>query len=125
MILLALLLLLAVAALVLVMLLGVSSDVVRVEVDSLGLSLNASPLTIYLLGVATMALIALAAFMLRTGSRRKLDKRRELKRLRQVDREQTATPDHGSTPTGSRPMSVDEGSTSTDDGLYTDPDRRR
>lgn len=120
MIVLAVLLLLAVVALVLVMVLGVSTDVVSVKVDSLGLSLNTSPLTIYLLGVATMALIALAWVMLRTGSKRKLDKRRELKRLRQVDREQTTAPTYGSTP-----ASVDVRGKDSDDALYSDPDRRQ
>lgn len=116
MILLALLLLLAAVALALFMVFGISSDAVSVAIDGLGLSLNTAPLTIYLLGALTMLLTGLAWAMMRAGSRRKLDRRRELKRLRQVEKEQSSY--------SSAPSQVDLRNSSTSDPMYADPDRR-
>lgn len=90
MIILAFLFILAAAALALFMIFGVSQNKVDVHIEGFGLSLDASPLTLFLLGAVAMLLLGLGWSMLRHGSRRKWENRRELKRLRKAEREQDA-----------------------------------
>ena len=84
MIILAVLLLAAVAAVV-VFVVVAGYDVSPVSMSWGALELDASPVWIFLLGVVTLLAAELALALLRGGSRRKLAKRRELKRLRDVE----------------------------------------
>lgn len=93
MVVLALLLLVVVAAVVVFVLVTGTTGTVELTWEQLNLSFAPSPLVLFLLGAATLLLAVLALGMLRSGSRRGMAKRRELKRLRKIEQEQGATPD--------------------------------
>ena len=97
MIVLALLLLLAAAALVAYILLTGSTATVLLASDELNLSWEPSALLVFLLGALTLLLVVVALGLLRGGTKRQVSKRRELKRLRQVEQE-TATHDSTTAP---------------------------
>lgn len=83
MIILAVLLLVVVAAVVAFVLVGgLRAEPAEMSVGALDVA--ASPLWFFVLGVVTLLAAELALALLRGGGRRKLAKRRELKRLRQV-----------------------------------------
>ena len=95
MVVIALLLLVLVVAVVVFVVVTGASGTVTLEWDQLNLFFEPSPLVLFLLGAATLLLAVVAIAMLRSGSRRSMAKRRELKRLRRLEGEQgtsTATP---------------------------------
>lgn len=100
MVVLALLLLVVVAAVVVFVLVTGTTGTVELTWEQLNLSFAPSPLVLFLLGAATLLLAVVALGMLRSGSRRGLAKRRELKRLRKIEQEQGATPDGRRTEAG-------------------------
>ena len=93
MVVLALLLLVVVAAVVVFVLVTGTTGTVELTWEQLNLSFAPSPLVLFLLGAATLLLAVLALGMLRSGSRRGMAKRRELKRLRKIEQERSTTPD--------------------------------
>lgn len=93
MVVLALLLLVVVAAVVVFVLVTGTTGTVELTWEQLNLSFAPSPLVLFLLGAATLLLAVVALGMLRSGSRRGMAKRRELKRLRKIEKEQGTTPD--------------------------------
>jgi hypothetical protein len=90
MIVLAILMLVVVAAVVVFMLVTGATTSVPLEWDALSLSWAPSALVVFLLGALTLCLAELALAMLRGGTRRKIERRRELRRLRRVEKEQAA-----------------------------------
>lgn len=100
MVVLALLLLVVVAAVVVFVLVTGTTGTVELTWEQLNLSFAPSPLVLFLLGAATLLLAVVALGMLRSGSRRGMAKRRELKRLRKIEQEQGATPDGRRTDAG-------------------------
>lgn len=91
MIVLAVLLLLAVALVTVFLLVAGVDATVPLEWDALNLSWSASPLVLFLLGAVTLLAAMVALGLLRSGTRRKVGKRREIKRLRKVEKEQATT----------------------------------
>lgn len=90
MIVLALLLLIAAAALVVFVIVTGSTQPVALEWDALNLAWDPSVLVVFLLGAVTLLLVVVAFGLLRGGTRRKVEQRRELRRLRRVERENAA-----------------------------------
>ncbi|HZI96754.1 MAG TPA: hypothetical protein VFD41_04425 [Actinomycetales bacterium] len=90
MIVLALLLLIAVVALVLFILVTGASETVLLESDQLNVSWEPTALVVFLLGAVTLLLAVIALGLLRGGTKRKVEQRRELKRLRKVEKENAA-----------------------------------
>ncbi|MFP5334719.1 MAG: hypothetical protein ACLGIV_05330 [Actinomycetes bacterium] len=90
MIVLALLLLVVVAAIVLFVVVSGSTETVRLEWDDMNLAWAPSALVVFLLGAVTLLLAVLALGMIRGGTRRKVEQRRELRRLREVEKERAA-----------------------------------
>jgi uncharacterized protein HemY len=138
---LALLLLLVVAAVVAAMVLGGTANTIRLDFDPIDLVWQTTPLVVFVVGVATTFVLLLALALFRSASRRRLDQRRELKRLRQAekDKDQTAaygnagrgdaghtTAAGGSGPTsGTKPGGGKSGNqSSSSDTMYADPDRQ-
>lgn len=93
MVVLALLLLVVVAAVVVFVLVTGTTGTVDLTWEQLNLSFAPSPLVLFLLGAATLLLAVVALGMLRSGGRRGMAKRRELKRLRRIEKEQGTTAD--------------------------------
>ncbi|MFZ5870472.1 MAG: hypothetical protein ACOYXW_08110, partial [Actinomycetota bacterium] len=86
MILLAVLLLVLVAAIVLFVVVAGTAPVL-LEWEELNLAWEPSALVVFLLGAVTLLLAVLALGMIRAGTRRRVERRRELKRLRAVAKE--------------------------------------
>ncbi len=112
MIVLALLLLLAAAALVVFIVVTGSTGEVPLQWTDLNLTFSPSPLVLFLLGALTLLLVVLALGLLRAGSRRSVEKRRELKRLRRIEDErqverETAPAPAGTTVRTDKPMTTD------------------
>ncbi len=107
MVVIALLLLVVVVAVVVFVVVTGASGTVTLEWDQLNMFFEPSPLVLFLLGAATLLLAVVAIAMLRSGSRRSMAKRRELKRLRRLEGEHgtpvapgTATATRGDQPDG-------------------------
>ena len=92
MIVLAVLLLLAVVAVVVFVLMTGVDQTVQLTADWLSLDWRPSALVVFLLGALTLFVAEIALAMLRSGARRSADRRRELKRLRDAERERAAAP---------------------------------
>lgn len=88
MIVLAALLLVAVAAVV-VFVVVAGTETVRMEWEALSLAWEPTALGVFLLGALAMLLLGLALVSLRAGTRRRTEQRKELKRLKQVERERS------------------------------------
>ncbi len=115
MVVIALLLLIVVVAVVVFVVVTGASGTVTLEWDQLNMFFEPSPLVLFLLGAATLLLAVVAIAMLRSGSRRSMAKRRELKRLRRLEGEQGTTPATPATATGTRAGTPDG------DGRHTAP----
>ncbi len=102
MVVIALLLLVVVVAVVVFVVVTGASGTVTLEWDQLNLFFEPSPLVLFLLGAATLLLAVVAIAMLRSGSRRSMAKRRELKRLRRLEGEHGTSPATPGTATGTR-----------------------
>lgn len=87
MIVLALLLLVAAAVLVVFIVVTGRTQTVDLTWEALNLSWAPSALVVFLLGALTLLLVVLALGLLRGGTKRKVEQRRELKRLRGVEKE--------------------------------------
>ena len=92
MIVLAVLLLLVVVAVVVFVLMTGVDQTVQLTADWLNLDWRPSALMVFLLGAVTLFVAEIALAMIRTGTRRSADRRRELKRLREAERERAAAP---------------------------------
>jgi hypothetical protein len=90
MIALAVLLLIAVAAVVVFVLVTGTTATAPLVWESLNLSWTPSVLVVFLLGVLTLFVAEVALALIRGGTRRTIERRRELKRLRQVEQEKAA-----------------------------------
>lgn len=99
-----LLLLLLVAAIVVVMLMA-GDDTVTIGWDAINLNWTPTALVVFLLGAGTLLLLVLAFAALRSGTRRRVAKSQELRRLRKMDKEaqSTHTGPTASGPTASGP----------------------
>ncbi len=87
MIVIAVLLLIVVVAVVVFVVVTGSSGTVTMEWEQLNFYFAPSPLVLFLLGAVTLLVAVVAIAMLRSGSRRSLAKRKELKRLRKLEGE--------------------------------------
>ena len=92
MIVLAVLLLLVVVAVVVFVLMSGVDQTVQLTADWLNLDWRPSALMVFLLGAVTLFVAEIALAMLRSGTRRSAERRRELKRLRDAERERAAAP---------------------------------
>jgi membrane protein implicated in regulation of membrane protease activity len=123
------LLILLAALLFVAVLTGGSADV---AISILGAKLTLPATGVFLLGVATVLVLMAGLVLLRTGLRRSLHRRRELKQARAVvaEKERRAQPDagrgqHRAEPTDTTPTATSStGTTSPDTPGATDPDRR-
>lgn len=97
MILIGLLLLLVVVLIVVVMVMA-GNETVLIGWDALNIAWTPTALVVFLLGAGTLLLLVLAFAALRAGTRRRVAKGQELKRLRKLESEQT-----GPTRTAERP----------------------
>ncbi len=93
MILLGLLLLLVVAAIVLVMVMGGAAvpDQTLIDWPAVGISWGPSALLLFLIGAGTMVLLFVAVAMIRAGTKRRVAKSQELRRLRKMETQQART----------------------------------
>lgn len=127
MVVIALLLLIVVAAVVVFVVVTGSSGTVTMEWEQLNFFFAPSPLILFLLGAATLLVAVLAIAMLRSGSRRSLAKRKELKRLRRLEGENGgpvpagATTNHGSA--GQHPTGTGGPATTDTRGPGSEPPR--
>lgn len=90
MIVLAVLLLVLALALVVYVVVSGANQTVSLEWEELNLAWEPTPLVVFLLGAVTLLLVVLALWMIRAGTKRGVAKRRELKRLREADRQRAA-----------------------------------
>ncbi len=93
MIVLALLLLIAAAAMVVFIVVTGSTGEIPLEWDDMNLAFAPSPLVLFLLGALTLLLAVLALGLLRAGTKRSTEKRRELKQLRRLQDERDSQAD--------------------------------
>lgn len=108
-ILLGLLLLLVVAAIVLVMVMGGAAvpDQTLIDWPALGISWGPSALLLFLIGAGTMILLLMAVAMIRAGTRRRVAKSQELRRLRKMENQQARSPQDGYAPATSSEVPLD------------------
>jgi uncharacterized membrane protein YciS (DUF1049 family) len=104
-ILLGLLLLLVVAAIVLVMVMGGAAvpDQTLIDWPALGISWGPSALLLFLIGAGTMVLLLMAG----AGTRRRVAKSQELRRLRKMENQQARSPQDGYAPATSSEVPLD------------------
>ena len=113
MIILAVLLLVVVAAVVAFVLIG-GLEAAPAEMSVGALDVSASPLWFFVLGAVTLLAAELALALLRGGSRRKLAKRRELKRLREVEAHAAPGAGAGTTRSSAPPSAPPSGPRATE-----------
>jgi uncharacterized membrane protein YciS (DUF1049 family) len=104
MFLLGLLLLIAVIAVVVFVLSAGADQHVQLSADWLNLNWRPSLLVVFLIGALCLLLVGLALGLMSAGVRRKARRRRELKRLRDAERERGTTP--ATSPTADREAHV-------------------
>lgn len=109
MIIVGLLLLILAAAIIIVMVMA-GGNTVNIGWDALNLNWSPTALVVFLLGAVTLLLLVVAFGALRAGTRRKVAKGQELRRLRKLEAERAATPattppppQHGAPPADPRP----------------------
>lgn len=100
MIVLAVLCLALVAAMVIFMVFGGFDSSVTVDWDLVNLAWQTNALAVFLAGALTLLVAEFALVLLGRGTRRKVEQRRELKRLRKVEQESTAGSRPGQPTTG-------------------------
>lgn len=138
MIVLAVLLLVLALALVVYVVVAGATQTVSLRWDDLNLAWEPTVLVVFLLGALTLLLVGLALWLIRAGTRRSMQKRRELKRLREADRQRAAEGHHdrgqdrhdehreaGSADRESRPTTPPRGDESGDDDSWYDAPPRR
>lgn len=130
MIALAVLLLVLVLAIVVYIVVTGTTETVRLEWEQLNLAWEPNALLVFLLGALALLLLGLALGLIQAGTKKSVQRRRELKRLRESDRERDRAGSgeandqdtHRTPPAGSsRPDRPND----RDDSWYdTPPDRR-
>lgn len=105
MIVLAVLLLALAAAVVVFVVLTGASETASLTYDPLNIAWEPSVLVVFLAGAAALFLVELALALMRGGTRRRMEQRRELKELRKKEAEQTRATDRDS----GRPAARDTG----------------
>lgn len=98
MILLGILLLLVVAAVVGFMVMAGANAPTLIQIPSLNISWTPSALVVFTIGAATLLVLVFAISLIRSGTRRRVAKSQELRRLRRMDaqpRPTTTTVDGG------------------------------